>query len=65
MNVIQACLRINRTHLIEYLVKYENLSSGESRDYRECVLLAEQLCFCSQCSEQSMKHTVHPIIGFF
>lgn len=46
-------LRINRANLIKYQVRYESLSSVESRDYREQILLTEQLNFYNQCSERA------------
>jgi len=58
-------LRINRTNLIKYQVKYENLSSVESRDYREGVLLAQQLHFCSERAEHEMCSSLRKEVFFF
>lgn len=73
--LFRLALRINRANLIKYQVRYENLSSVESRDYREQILLTEQLNFYNKCSETAehemysscskMYSSCSKMLGFF
>lgn len=47
-------LRINRINLIKYQVKYENVSSVESRDYREHVPVSRPAQRC-EWGERSLR----------